>query len=173
MWPITNFDRRGKGLHCYCKPCRRAMARAYKKRNRPAMKASLQKWQHEHSERTKELRRNHYLANTEKEKQRSKLWRQQHPVLRRAYQRMRYVKTQGHRLTDEEWSEVLQAYGTRCLRCGTENDITVDHIIPVSKGGQDIKENVQPLCRACNTKKKQQNTDYRPDKGVRWKEVHA
>jgi len=39
------------------------------------------------------------------------------------------------------------------LQNGSEIMITVDHIIPASKGGQRTVENLQPMCERCNAKK--------------------
>ncbi|WP_155021236.1 HNH endonuclease [Citrobacter youngae] len=41
----------------------------------------------------------------------------------------------------------------RCKYCGTSDDLTIDHIQPVSKGGGNEDENLQTLCRACNRRK--------------------
>ncbi len=38
---------------------------------------------------------------------------------------------------------------------------TRDHIVPASKGGDFIKENIQALCQSCNSKKRIQEIDYR------------
>ena len=43
--------------------------------------------------------------------------------------------------------------GRRCLRCGTTNDLSLDHIHPWSLGGRDTFENLQTLCRRCNSRK--------------------
>ena len=42
----------------------------------------------------------------------------------------------------------------RCAMCG-DTDVTLeeDHIIPVSRGGCDCIQNIQPLCHPCNSKK--------------------
>ena len=48
---------------------------------------------------------------------------------------------------------VFEIHGENCIYCGCSNDITLDHIIPVSKGGEDTIKNLQPLCRSCNSKK--------------------
>ncbi len=37
-----------------------------------------------------------------------------------------------------------------CVRCGSTNDITIDHIVPVSFGGKSELQNLQLLCRRCH-----------------------
>jgi DNA-directed RNA polymerase subunit RPC12/RpoP len=43
--------------------------------------------------------------------------------------------------------------GYRCLECGAREDLSVDHIQPVSKGGTDDAANLRTLCRSCNSRK--------------------
>lgn len=43
--------------------------------------------------------------------------------------------------------------GFRCRECGTAQDLSLDHIHPWSKGGSDHPENLQTLCRSCNSRK--------------------
>ena len=40
-----------------------------------------------------------------------------------------------------------------CVRCASNEDLTLDHIIPWSKGGDTAAENLQTLCRSCNSSK--------------------
>jgi diadenosine tetraphosphate (Ap4A) HIT family hydrolase len=53
----------------------------------------------------------------------------------------------------------------RCVLCGATRDETVldvDHIIPRSKGGKTVYENLQVLCAKCNRSKRDQDqTDFR------------
>lgn len=43
--------------------------------------------------------------------------------------------------------------GWCCLTCGSTDDLTCDHIIPESRGGETSVHNLQTLCRSCNSKK--------------------
>lgn len=41
----------------------------------------------------------------------------------------------------------------KCLKCGKMNDLEIDHIIPISKGGKSTMDNLQTLCHKCNKAK--------------------
>lgn len=43
--------------------------------------------------------------------------------------------------------------GWRCVSCGASKPLSLDHIHPWSLGGPDTEENLQTLCRPCNSRK--------------------
>lgn len=43
--------------------------------------------------------------------------------------------------------------GLRCVDCGTDQSLTVDHVIAVVNGGTDDIENLATRCRSCNSRK--------------------
>lgn len=52
----------------------------------------------------------------------------------------------------KRWA-VFKRDGYACVACGADSDLTIDHIHPQSKGGGNQFDNLQTLCRKCNTKK--------------------
>lgn len=79
--------------------------------------------------------------------------------------RRRVQKGRGD-LTVAQWQAICAHYGTGCLCCGEKRPLTLDHIRPLSRGGEHTADNVQPLCGPCNNHKKTRTIDYRPDRGA-------
>ena len=49
---------------------------------------------------------------------------------------------------------IFQRDGFRCQYCGSkEYPLTIDHMLPRSRGGEDSWENLITACRPCNTRK--------------------
>lgn len=48
---------------------------------------------------------------------------------------------------------IAKKYKFKCVTCGTDKNLTLDHIKPVSKGGTDDFSNLQLMCRSCNSRK--------------------
>lgn len=49
----------------------------------------------------------------------------------------------------------------KCLSCGGTNNLSIDHINPVNRGGENKLSNLQTLCKSCNSKKSDKYKDYR------------
>lgn len=41
----------------------------------------------------------------------------------------------------------------QCAKCEAVDDLTIDHIVPISRGGTDDLGNLRLLCRSCNSRK--------------------
>lgn len=48
---------------------------------------------------------------------------------------------------------ILRKHGFKCVRCPAEENLHIDHIMPLSKGGTDDETNLQVLCVRCNLRK--------------------
>lgn len=62
-----------------------------------------------------------------------------------------------------EWEHLKNICGHRCVRCGADETLVKDHIKPIYQGGSDGIDNIQPLCRSCNSSKGPEVEDCRPD----------
>ena len=49
--------------------------------------------------------------------------------------------------------KIKQRWDYECAYCGSEKDLTIDHIVPRSKGGNDFTKNVVCCCHDCNQSK--------------------
>jgi 5-methylcytosine-specific restriction endonuclease McrA len=60
-----------------------------------------------------------------------------------------------------EFQEMVNLFGGLCVRCGSNDGVLRDHIIPKYQGGPDHITNLQPLCSRCNTSKGPEDIDHR------------
>ncbi|MBA3289396.1 MAG: HNH endonuclease [Acidimicrobiia bacterium] len=73
--------------------------------------------------------------------------------------RLRYmVKVPYHRRTALSRRAVFARDDYRCQYCGTVAD-SIDHVLPRSRGGEHIWENVAAACRPCNLAKRDRTPD--------------
>ncbi|MEO6305945.1 MAG: HNH endonuclease signature motif containing protein [Bacteroidia bacterium] len=65
--------------------------------------------------------------------------------------------------TYNEWMDMIIFFEGFCVRClAPDKYSTKDHIIPIYQGGSDGIDNIQPLCKKCNSSKASESIDYRP-----------
>lgn len=79
----------------------------------------------------------------------------------RANKRRTLKLKNGGKYTIKEWIELKKKYKNICLACKKKKKLVADHVIPLSRGGRNSIENIQPLCRKCNGKKYTSSTDFR------------
>jgi 5-methylcytosine-specific restriction endonuclease McrA len=77
----------------------------------------------------------------------------------RHYQRARHYTVPGD-FDGDEWDLAVAWFGGKCLACGAPV-VTVDHVVPLSRGGSNSILNLQPLCLVCNNRKGTRCVDYR------------
>jgi 5-methylcytosine-specific restriction endonuclease McrA len=62
--------------------------------------------------------------------------------------------------TLDEWLTLVESCGHKCLACGNKRKLTADHIVPLSRGGTNFIDNIQPLCGSCNSSKRTRTIKY-------------
>ncbi len=63
----------------------------------------------------------------------------------------------GDGVSRSQWVAILNEYGHRCAYCARQVKLTMDHVVPLSKGGAHDPINVVPACRECNSGKWDRN----------------
>lgn len=73
----------------------------------------------------------------------------------------RLIHTEQNRKMSLRRYKIYSRDGFACLKCGSKEYLTLDHVRPLSLGGKDGKKNLQTLCRRCNQEKGATHVDYR------------
>ena len=148
---------RARNYHWENKGKENSRSRKYYQQNRESLNQKAKQWAEKNPERKREsfkkwCKNNHDKLNANSSRRRTR------------------IAEGGGSYTDKEWRALVKHYGGKCLCCGRSDvALTVDHIIPVVKGGSSNIDNIQPLCQSCNSSKGTQTIDYRPDTGLgRW-----
>lgn len=93
----------------------------------------------------------------ERERERRKIDPSKHRIKSRRRAHLR--RTTAGYYTEEQLQARIDFYGRRCYLCGCDWDVlplgqkTIDHVIPLSKGGTNWPANLRPACGSCNSKK--------------------
>jgi 5-methylcytosine-specific restriction endonuclease McrA len=64
-------------------------------------------------------------------------------------------KVKARQLRKSQWwkNEIARGVCHYCEKKFKPNELTMDHIVPLSKGGKSTKGNLVPSCKDCNNKK--------------------
>lgn len=119
----------------------REVQRAWRERNPEAMKAARAEWKRNNPERVREYRREVKRRN---------------PMANRSYVRARTARRKGLTVvpvSSAGIAERMAYFGGRCWMCGSGDQITLDHVKPLSRGGAHALSNLRPACHDCNTRK--------------------
>lgn len=106
-----------------------------------------------------------YLGNKDKANANKNRWREVNPCKNSYYKNKRRARKNNadgsH--TIGEWENLKAQYNWTCPCCKKEEPkiiLSRDHIIPLSRGGSDNIENIQPLCFSCNSRKYTKTIKY-------------
>jgi len=83
-------------------------------------------------------------------------WRNRHPEKRSAYAHKRRLKIENvfFKVTKKDLNRQLERQNFECFWCHNKSDdLTLDHVLPLSRGGKHSKGNIVFACRSCNSAK--------------------
>lgn len=164
--------------HLQNKESRNQWARDYYKKNKEHLGNKKKQWMTENSDRMKQWRKSYYHENKDYIKNKSKDWYCNNKQIAIERQR-RYNQTAKGRIsrsnsthkrrmlkknttpkdkiTVDQWETIIKSQNNKCAMCGVRftktTKPTIDHIVPLDKGGEHSAYNIQSLCKSCNSKK--------------------
>lgn len=158
-----------------CKDCDNQYKREYSENHAEQRSQSAKNYRNSHLEQCKKISIDWNNLNKELMAERRKKWVEENPeqnklnmaeyrsspagkasIARGHHKRRSAEKDVVNDLNAEQWEEIKKSQDYCCAYCGKpepEIELTRDHIIPVTKGGGLTKDNVQGLCKSCNSKK--------------------
>lgn len=174
---------RKDGLDWRCKACKSTQERAYRQANPEKERERHSAYQEANREKERERRRAYRQANPEKERERNRAYRQANiEKVRDREKAYREANREKRNQYSSEWrkqnkskkaenahrrrsrqkqngvftispKDMARIYASPCAGCGTHDGISVDHVVPIAKGGRHSIGNLQPLCVKCNQEK--------------------
>lgn len=113
------------------------------KKSRTSSKASSAKWSKANPDKVKAILARYRKTNPEK----MSFYASKRRALKQASTPPNEI------LTSAEWLTILAEANGHCHYCGKEAKLTMDHIIPLSKGGTHSQNNIAAACAHCNSSK--------------------
>jgi hypothetical protein len=156
-----------------CRPCDRVEGK--KESKSEACKAKRKRYRESHKEQIAISKKQYREAHKDKEAARDKLYRQTHKKNRKAYKKQYYInnpkkkkiqKTLNRHRRDAkqkllpcafslfDWVACKQYFNNQCCYCGGNLELSQDHFIALSRGGEYTKNNILPACLICNSSKR-------------------
>lgn len=162
--PLDGFaiNRLGRhGRQAECKACLSAKARTKYGLNRGAEIAKSSRWNRLNAVKVAANMRKCRERNPEHFRDYARGWRERNPDKVREGDRAKHRnrRAAAGKVTAEEWREILAAAAGRCAYCARERPLTMDHIIPLCRGGTHDVGNIAAVCLPCNASKGAKDLD--------------
>lgn len=156
MFPKNKIGKHGVGS--WCKSCFRDHSRKKYKENRDKEIQRVQKNKERHRELSRISMRKLRQEKPEYFNEYTRVYRKENPDKAQSFQRNRQGKRstacKGGKFSSLEWSAILDYYNHKCAYClKSVEKLTMDHVIPLSRGGRHCPSNVVPACKSCNFSK--------------------
>jgi 5-methylcytosine-specific restriction endonuclease McrA len=149
------------GRDCYCKECRRQIARDWTAANIEKERARNAKYKAANAEQVRERSRLHMRAkravDPEAEREYTRRYREQNPDRAVVWDQRKRAKRKaapGVGINKDEWKAIKDKYKNHCVYCMKPfKRLTMDHVVPLAKGGEHSPDNIVPACKPCNNSK--------------------
>lgn len=138
------------GRATVCSVCQGQKNKEYLERNRETILRKAKDWYSNNKQRKKD-----YDKFSPKRKEYIKATLKQKSIAYHNYKARKANQTDppGWELTKDFWDALVQKYDNRCCYCRQETKLTIEHVVPLSRGGKHSANNIAPACGSCNYSK--------------------
>jgi len=135
----------------------------WRQENKERSRSYVKKWRVNNLEQDKGYAKKYYQQNKEMISEKYKKWASENKNIVCAIsskRRARKRNAPGNGISAKERADIFALYD-HCLACGTKENLSLDHIVPLIAGGAHDISNAQVLCMPCNDGKGSKTIDYR------------
>ena len=157
-----DLDPRSKsGRSSQCKLCRTSVIVKWQAKNMEKVLSASRRWKENNRAHTRAYASQYHQSHKDERNAYLRDWYKRNPGMYKIYRQLRDARKRGAsgEFTPEQLQARITFYGGRCYLCGCDwyalpkEDQTIDHVIPLAKGGSNWPSNLRPACRSCNSKK--------------------
>ena len=94
-----------------------------------------------------------YQRNRDQALENSREWSRANRARKNAYQRARQYKVDTRSWQESDFATAQQLLEGLCAYCGVTGPLTLDHVVPLARGGAHRIENLVAACKPCNSRK--------------------
>lgn len=141
------------GLRSECKECIKLHNKSYHKNNKSKSNERNNKYYWDNRKESLERVRAYRAKNPEKKAELDRQYRLAHPEKDSKYRHKRRAMKRENGIFIVTSEELRKMYNLPCVYCGSSERITIDHVIPLIRGGVHGIGNLVPACLSCNTSK--------------------
>lgn len=155
------------GLKSWCKSCHNLAGKRYYELNTEAVKSKNAAWHKAHPEsakvyskawrdrnpgKTKESKSLWSLKNSDRVAEQKRAWRESNKEVERLYASVRRARKKANGIFLVTKKDVKKLLLNSCFYCDGVAT-TIDHVVPIARGGSHSVGNLVPACLSCNLSK--------------------
>ena len=171
------------GVESYCKECKKSYDKQWQQTNKDRKAKNNKQWHDKygkqyyeaHKDEITERQKRYYQDNKDKRREHNKRWYESNKEKKYEYNKQyrqspqgqvvafnnrqrRRIKEeqQGIGITKDQWLECMSFFDFRCAYSGkrlTKKTRSIDHIVPINSGGDNMIWNMIPMTRSLNSSK--------------------
>lgn len=169
--PLSDFspNKLGRdGRRPDCRECRKEYQRIHKKRtvaqrsqyrkaNRERLAESKKQWRRNNPDKECVSKVQYRAENKARIAAQNRAYAQANPDVGRVKAQRRRARLNACAINDftkAQWRDLLRECENKCFYCGIQSsDLHIEHMIPISRGGNHTLSNIVPACLICNSRK--------------------